>query len=109
MSDLHLHMSDGLVVRPGDTLVVALPSMPTPLAVQEMVSKLEEALPDINIVLVGGGSALAAYRPHEVECSTITTDAEHGADPGHGAADHPSKNGEGRVESLQVRGAETPR
>ncbi|GIJ36697.1 hypothetical protein [Micromonospora andamanensis] len=109
MTELHLHMSEGLVVRPGDTLVVAMSSMPTRKEVNEMVDKLEAALPEIEIVVVGGASALAAYRPHAVESSTIDTRAELGATPGLDAADHPSMNGEGRVESLQVRGAETPR
>ncbi|MBX7264935.1 hypothetical protein KIF24_01940 [Micromonospora sp. Llam7] len=106
MSELEL--SEGLVVRSGDTLVVAIPTVSQANA-ERMVRDLEKALPDIEIVLVAGAAALAAYRPHAVKCSTITTHAEHGADPGHGAADHPSIDGEGRVGSLQVRGVETPR
>ena len=109
MSDLHLHMSEGLVVRPGDTLVVAMSAVLPTSEAKTLADLMEDALPGVEIVLVGGASALAAYRPHAVEFSTITTDAEHGADSGHGTAAHPSIDGEGRVESLQVRGAETPR
>ncbi|MEU7617200.1 hypothetical protein AB0B27_14050 [Micromonospora rifamycinica] len=108
MSDLHLHLSEGLVLRAGDTLVIAMESA-RPSIAQQIVGELEAMLPEVEIVVVGGASALAAYRPNAVECSTITTDADHGADPGHGTADHPSTDGEGRVDSLQVRGVETLR
>ncbi|GGM14188.1 hypothetical protein [Micromonospora yangpuensis] len=93
MTELHLRMSEGLVVRRGDTLVVAMSAVLANRDAESLAGQLEEALPGVDIVVVGGASALAAYRPHEVECPTITTAAEHGADPGHDAADHPTNNG----------------
>lgn len=53
----------GLVVRPGDTLIVAVARDTSMADAVRLKSLLSERLPDIEVVVVPGAEQFAAYRP----------------------------------------------
>lgn len=53
-------MSDGLIVRPGDTLIIGF----TQGGKYEIDwAELKSLLPDITLVAIAGGQGMAVYRP----------------------------------------------
>lgn len=54
----------GLVIRPGDTLLIALYDQPTQAEADELRAQFVEKFTDtVKVVFIGGVVALAAYRP----------------------------------------------
>jgi hypothetical protein len=58
---------DGLIVRPGDTLILAFPDRLTHQRVDQLRTEVRERLPDLaGLACVEGVSAIGAYRPDEL-------------------------------------------
>jgi len=56
----------GLVVRPGDTLLIALHDQPTQAEADDLRAQFVAQFTDtVKVVFVAGVSALAVYRPDE--------------------------------------------
>ena len=70
MSDVALpEIAEGLVVRPGDTLILRLPAA---MSVEQFARfradvepMLVEKLPGVEVVFFGGVEQMAVYRPDE--------------------------------------------
>jgi hypothetical protein len=62
MTDINFYSA---VAKPGDTLVVAVPNLPTVGAAESMAAELEKLLPNIRVVVICAHS-LAAIRPDDV-------------------------------------------
>jgi len=61
-------IQEGLVVRPGDSLVVVVADRAiSPQEVQDLSGRLREALPGVNVVLVSAAAQLAVCRAEPVE------------------------------------------
>ncbi|MET7437809.1 hypothetical protein ACFYQQ_01190 [Streptomyces sp. NPDC005496] len=65
---------DPLLVRSGDTLVVALAHAETEATLREFTSRLKEALPGIRVVVLEGVAGLAAFRPGPPETPAVGRD-----------------------------------
>ena len=69
MSASHTDLMDndltgGLVVRPGDSLVVTVVDPKTPPEeLQNMSDRLRGVLPGVNVVLIAGAGRIAVFRP----------------------------------------------
>jgi hypothetical protein len=58
-------MTDGLIVRPGDVLLVMAPGEQTKETVTAIRAGLMELLPGLaGVVVLGGITGVAAYRPN---------------------------------------------
>jgi hypothetical protein len=51
------------IVRPGDTLVLRLAERARPQDVDAVRAAVQEALPDVEVLIVGGVEEMAIYRP----------------------------------------------
>jgi hypothetical protein len=60
--DCHMTHLDAVVVRPGDTLIVRVPSTLTQEQFTQIVTHLDERLPGVKTVLLGVDQILV-YRP----------------------------------------------
>lgn len=56
-------MDKGLIVRPGDTLILITESRITVEDLDRMMAQLAESLPGVKIAIVEGFSQALAYRP----------------------------------------------
>jgi hypothetical protein len=57
-------ISAGLVVRPGDILIVAHPGRINAARAAEIKAKLRDRLPGLSdVVIIGDGMTVAAFRP----------------------------------------------
>ena len=52
-------VSAGLVVRPGDTLVIGYPAEPEMESTQAILAAFRETMPDVRVVIVTGTDQLA--------------------------------------------------
>ena len=61
-------IQEGLVVRPGDSLVVVVADRDVPPEeVRDLSDRLREALPGVNVVLVSAAAQLAVCRAESAE------------------------------------------
>jgi hypothetical protein len=51
------------IVRPGDTLILRLAERARPQDVEEVRAAVREALPDVEVLIIGGVEDMAVYRP----------------------------------------------
>jgi hypothetical protein len=64
------HLADAalasVIIRPGDTLVVAMPGADlTPAQLARLKTEAKAALPGVEVLIIGGATALATYRPED--------------------------------------------
>lgn len=55
--------ANGVVVRPGDTLIVCIPSEQTAAEIDRLSNEMQEKLPGITVCVLTGVSQIAAYQP----------------------------------------------
>lgn len=55
------------VVRPGDTLILRVADRAPTEYVQRLGAALEERLPDVKVLVLGGVAEMAIYRPEADE------------------------------------------
>lgn len=60
---LDLGVCHGLVIRPGDTLIVSVQQRLTPEHADELKRKLAKRLPGVESVVMDSGTQVAVYRP----------------------------------------------
>jgi hypothetical protein len=64
-------MARGLVVRPGDSLIVAMPGVVGPVDANELRSKVLSRLPGLeDVLIISEAASLAAFRPRDLEVSS---------------------------------------
>lgn len=66
----------GLVIRPGDTLILTFNRPMTAEEVHKIGEQIEAKLPGVRVALVDQASGLAAYRPEPIKppepcCGTV--------------------------------------
>lgn len=62
-----LEVSGAVTVRPGSTLVIGLHDAPSQEAAKHLKEQMEERLPGVEMLVVCGVAAMAAYEPDEVQ------------------------------------------
>lgn len=70
MSELPAIVS-GLVVRPGDTLIIGVTTPMTDEEIDHMAKVVDERMPGLKVAIVDHVNALAAYRPDPEPAPTI--------------------------------------
>lgn len=67
-------MARGLVVRPGDSLIVAVPDAVSAVEANELRAKVLRRLPGLaDVLIISKAVSLAAFRPRDVE---VPSDAQ---------------------------------
>lgn len=67
-------MARGLVVRPGDSLIVAVPDAVSPGDADELRAKVLRRLPGlVDVLIISKAASLAAFRPGDLE---VPSDAQ---------------------------------
>lgn len=65
MSDLTINIAEGTVIRPGDTVLLALPAGTRPTTASELREQWERLMPDTPVVFVLGAESVAVQRKDE--------------------------------------------
>ncbi len=60
-----VHIVEGVIVRPGDTLLLEVPDNITMAAAEQLKDQVLSVLPDLADVIVVSGVHVAVYRPDE--------------------------------------------
>lgn len=60
-----VHIADGLIVHPGDTLLLEVPGDITMAAAEQLKEQVLSVLPDLADVIVVSGVHVVIYRPDE--------------------------------------------
>lgn len=61
--DVELRLGSTVIVRPGDTLVVARTDDVTDVELDELMTSMTTLLPGVEVVVVNRCTGLAVYRP----------------------------------------------
>jgi hypothetical protein len=59
-----VQIEHGMVIRPGDTLILRVPLYTTRELVHKVKEQLAKVLPDVNLVVIAA-EQLAIYRPND--------------------------------------------
>ncbi|MEU9199426.1 hypothetical protein [Streptomyces sp. NPDC048332] len=63
LSALDVRLTEAAVIRPGDTVLIRIPSAFTDAQRQIVRKALERELPDVSVVIVSGTDSMHVYRP----------------------------------------------
>ncbi|MFF3848035.1 hypothetical protein [Streptomyces sp. NPDC002328] len=65
-ADLTMRMTvETTVIRPGDTVLVRMPSGTPAVQMERIVDRLRERLPGVEVLLLAGVDGVDVYRPGE--------------------------------------------